>query len=45
MKHPKIAFALMFGRRTHPGVLLELKKEYQFDPQDQTKLSEFRDAV
>lgn len=36
----------MFGRaRNQPGVLLELKPEYAFDPKDEDALAKFRNKI
>lgn len=46
VKHPAIAFAVLFGRgRTRVGVLLQPNPEFQFDPTDTVKYEEFRDSL
>lgn len=43
---PYIAAAVMFGRgKFQPGVLIDPKPEYKFDPNDIAKLEAFRNAV
>ncbi|KAH8088908.1 putative aminoadipate reductase [Cristinia sonorae] len=44
--HPMIQGAVMFGRaRNEPGVLLEPRPQFAFDPADESKLIEFRNQV
>lgn len=43
---PHIAAAVMFGRgKFQPGVLIDPKPEYKFDPNNIAKLEAFRNAV
>ena len=43
---PYINGATMFGRgRDQPGILLELKPEHAFDPQDEAALVKFRNKI
>ena len=43
---PHIKSAVMFGRgRFNPGVIIEPKSEFNFDPEDQEKLAEFRNVI
>ena len=36
----------MFGRgRFNPGVIIEPKPEFAFDPEDEEKLAEFRNMI
>lgn len=43
---PRIQSAVIFGRgRFHNGVVVDPKKEFVFDPSDEDKLEEFRDAI
>lgn len=45
-QHPYVKLALMFGRgRFQNGVLIAPKKEYEFDPSDETKLADFRNSI
>ena len=43
---PYVNSAVMFGRgRFNPGVIIEPKSEFAFDPEDQEKLAEFRNRI
>ena len=43
---PHVKSAVMFGRgRFNPGVIIDPKPEFAFDPEDQEKLEEFRNKV
>ena len=43
---PHVKSAVMFGRgRFNPGVIIDPKPEFAFDPEDQEKLAEFRNTV
>lgn len=45
-QHPKISAVLMFGHgRFQNGILVELKKEYLFDPDDTDRLNDFRNEI
>lgn len=42
----RVQAAVMFGRgRAQVGVVVELKPEFAFDPKDEAKLIEFRNAL
>ena len=46
VQDPRIASALMFGRgQFQNGVLIEPKPSFTFDPGDEEKLAEFRNAI
>ncbi|KAF9650627.1 acetyl-CoA synthetase-like protein [Thelephora ganbajun] len=43
---PHVKSAVMFGRgRFNPGVIIDPKPEFAFDPEDQEKLVEFRNKI
>jgi len=43
---PHVKSAVMFGRgRFNPGVIIDPKPEFAFDPEDQGKSAEFRNAI
>ena len=43
---PRIQTAVMFGRgKVQPGVLIDPRSEYKFDPIDEEKLEMFRNLV
>lgn len=45
-KDPHIRAALLFGRgKFNPGVLVEPKPEYAFDPTDLVKVAQFRNKI
>lgn len=45
-QHSHVQAAVMFGRgKFQNGVLVQVKKEYSFDPQDVDKLASFRDLI
>lgn len=46
LKDSHIAGVAMFGRgKFQNGILIEPKKEFQFDPRDEAKLVEFRNLI
>lgn len=43
---PRVKSAVMFGcGRFNPGVIIDPKPEFAFDPEDQEKLAEFRNKI
>jgi len=43
---PHVKSAVMFGRgRFNPGVIIDPKPEFVFNPEDQEKLAEFRNRI
>ena len=43
---PRVQSAIVFGRgRFQVGALLDVKKDFAFDPADTAKLEEFRNAI
>ena len=43
---PHVKSTVMFGRgRSNPGVIIDPKQEFAFDPEDQEKLAEFRNKI
>jgi len=43
---PHVKSAVMFGRgRSNPGVIIDPKPEFAFDPEDWEKLAEFRNKI
>ena len=43
---PHISASVMFGRgRFQPGIIVEPKPEFRFDPTDEVKLAEFRNKI
>jgi len=43
---PHVESAVMFGRgRFNPGVIIDPKPKFAFDPEDQEKLAEFRNRI
>ncbi|KAF9468263.1 acetyl-CoA synthetase-like protein [Collybia nuda] len=45
-QHPYISSAVMFGQgRFHSGVLIDVKKQYSFNPSDTKKLQAFRNDI
>ncbi|KIJ43879.1 hypothetical protein M422DRAFT_252798 [Sphaerobolus stellatus SS14] len=45
-KHPDIAFAIMFGKaHTHPGLLVQLRKDLIFDPLNKEGLDSIRERI
>lgn len=43
---PRVQAAVMFGRgRFYPGVVVDPKPEFRFDPIDETALSDFRNLI
>ena len=43
---PRVKSAVMFGcGQFNPGVIIDLKPEFSFDPEDQEKLAEFRNKI
>jgi hypothetical protein len=43
---PHVNLSVIFGRgRFNPGVIIDPKPEFSFDPEDQEKLAQFRNSV
>lgn len=43
---PHVQAAVMFGRgRFYPGVVIDPKPEFRFDPIDEAALSDFRNLI
>ena len=43
---PHVKLAVMFGRgRFNPGVIVDPKPEFAFDPENEEKLAEFRNRI
>ncbi len=43
---PYVHASIIFGRgRFQAGILVDPKREYQFDPSDEQKLAEFRNKI